>query len=54
MALAADTLDELVTPDLQSEWLQTKLQWFPRSDTVENAAYDKRTPGKHNILCVIN
>ncbi|KAL5265864.1 hypothetical protein ACHWQZ_G002033 [Mnemiopsis leidyi] len=49
MALAADTLDELVTPHLQSEWLQTKLLWFPRSNTAENAAYDKRTPGLFKI-----
>ena len=48
MALAADTLDELVTADLKSEWLIAKGQWFPRSDTPENAAYDKRTPGKYN------
>ena len=49
MALAADTLDELVTADLKSEWLRAKSQWFPRSDTPENAAYDKRTPGKYDI-----
>ena len=45
MVLAADTLDELVTSELKSQWDQVKLQWFPRTDTAENAAYDKRTPG---------
>ncbi|KAL5253084.1 hypothetical protein ACHWQZ_G000549 [Mnemiopsis leidyi] len=45
MTTAAETLDELVTSDLKTEWLIAKNQWFPRSDTAENAAYDKRTPG---------
>ncbi|KAL5263054.1 hypothetical protein ACHWQZ_G008450 [Mnemiopsis leidyi] len=49
MALAAETLDELVTSDLKSEWLVAKSHWFPRSDTAENAAYDKRTPGLFKI-----
>jgi len=46
MALAAETLDELVRPDQRAEWNLVKLQWFPRTDTPEHAAYDKRTPGK--------
>jgi hypothetical protein len=45
MALAGDTLDELVKPNLRAEWTNSKIDWFPRSDTPENAAYDKRTPG---------
>ncbi|KAL5272070.1 hypothetical protein ACHWQZ_G000321 [Mnemiopsis leidyi] len=49
MALAAETLDELVTSDLKSEWLVAKSHWFPRSDTAENVAYDKRTPGLFKI-----
>jgi len=48
MTTAAETLDELVTSDLKTEWLIAKNQWFPRSDTAENAAYDKRTPGECN------
>ena len=48
MALAAETLDELIKPELRQEWVQTKTLWFPRTDTAENAAYDKRTPGELN------
>ena len=48
MALAAETLDELIKPELRQEWVQTKSLWFPRTDTAENAAYDKRTPGELN------
>ena len=46
MALAADTLEELIKPELRQEWVQTKSLWFPRTDTAEHAAYDKRTPGE--------
>ena len=45
MALSGETLDELVKPELKEEWEQIKHQWFPRTDTPENAAYDRRTPG---------
>lgn len=47
MALAADSLEELVKPELLPEWTTIKPIWFPRCDTPENAAYDKRTPGKN-------
>jgi len=46
MALSGATLDELVKPKLKEEWLVVKRAWFPRTDTAENAAYDKRTPGQ--------
>ena len=52
MALAGDTLDELVKPNLRAEWTNSKIEWFPRSDTPENAAYDKRTPGNWFKLIV--
>jgi len=34
---------------MEQEWLEVKQQWFPREDTVENAAYDLRTPGTQNL-----
>ncbi|XP_063687079.1 uncharacterized protein LOC134820563 [Bolinopsis microptera] len=49
MALAADTLDELIKPELRQDWTQIKLQWFPRTDTEEHAAYDRRTPGLFKV-----
>ena len=45
LALSADSLDELVKPELREEWTDTKRKVFPRTDTPENTAYDKRTPG---------
>ena len=45
LALSGETLDELVKPHLQNEWHQNKHLWFPKVDTPENAAYDRRTPG---------
>lgn len=46
MALAAETMDELIQPQDREEWNRVKLRWFPRTDTTEHAAYDKRTPGE--------
>ena len=59
MALSTNTLDEAVRPELFSEWLEVKKLWFPREDTIENIAYDKRTPGKYlyftkQSYCTIN
>ena len=45
MALAGETLDELVSPELRSQWNEIKFHCFPRTDTAEHVAYDKRTPG---------
>ncbi len=46
MALSGDSLDALVKPGMEEEWEDVKKSWFPRTDTAENRAYDKRTPGK--------
>ena len=43
LALAADSLDELVKPDMREEWELVKQERFPRP---EHKAFDKRTPGK--------
>jgi len=52
MALSGTTLDELVKPELRDEWSNIKDQWFPRTDTAEHAAYDKRTPGTRHCICL--
>ena len=49
LALSAATLDELVKPHLREEWRLVKEKWFPRTDSPENEAYDKRTPGLFKI-----
>ena len=45
MAISAPTLDELVKPELKAKWDTIKHEWFPRTDTSEHAAFDRRTPG---------
>lgn len=46
MALSGEKLDDLIKPELREEWDVVKAAWFPRTDTPESAAYDKRTPGE--------
>ena len=46
MALSANSMDELIKPELREEWNHTKHQWFPRNDTAEHIAHDLRKPGK--------
>jgi hypothetical protein len=45
IALSADTLEEMMKPDQRQVYDIVKKNWFPRTDTPEHAAYDKRTPG---------
>ena len=45
MAISAPTLDELVKPEKKAEWDLIKNEWFPRTDTLEHAAFDRRKPG---------
>jgi len=49
MALAGDSVDALVKPELREEFEAVKSSWFPRNDTPEHAAYDKRTPGLFKV-----
>ena len=35
----------LIKPELKDHFKQHKYDWFPREDSSENAAFDKRTPG---------
>jgi hypothetical protein len=45
MAFSATSLEEVIKPDMQQRFQMEKKNWFPRDDTPEQAAYDKRTPG---------
>jgi hypothetical protein len=45
MALSATSLEEVIKPEMQQRFRMEKKNWFPRDDTPEHAAYDKRTPG---------
>jgi len=44
MALS-DDFEKLIKPELREEFEKDKSNWFPRTDTAENKAFDKRTPG---------
>ena len=45
IAIAANSIEDLVKPELREEYNEDKVNWFPRTDTPENRAFDKRTPG---------
>ena len=56
MALARDTIDECVKPELRNEWEREKWKFLVLKDptpmnfnghTITRGAYDKRTPGKY-------
>jgi len=49
MTLAGESVDALVKPERREEFEGVKDQWFPRTDTKEHAAYDKRTPGLFKV-----
>ena len=49
MSLAGDSLEELVKPDKRAEFAAVQHQWFPRHETLEDAAYDKRKPGLFKV-----
>jgi len=48
MALT-DDFEKLIKPELKDEFERGKHNWFPRTDTIENAKYDKRTPGLFKV-----
>jgi hypothetical protein len=47
MALSITSVEEVIKQDMQQRFQMEKKNWFPRTDTPEHAAYDKRTPGLH-------
>ena len=49
MAPAGDSVEELVKPKRKEEFQKVKSSWFPRRDTPENTADDKRTPGLFKV-----
>jgi hypothetical protein len=42
MALSATSLEEVIKPEMQQRFRMEKKNGFPRDDTPEHAAYDKR------------
>ena len=49
IAIAGDSVESLVKPELKAEFEADKCNWFPRTDTPEHKAYDKRTPGLFKV-----
>lgn len=49
MALSGDALEELVKREMRAEYQREKHLWFPRDDTDEHKAFDKRTPGLFKV-----
>ena len=49
IALAGESLADLIKPHLRERFQQEKIQWFPRDDTAEHKRYDKRTPGLFKV-----
>lgn len=45
MSLSADSIDELIRPELLDAYNKEKWCWLPRTSPPEAARYDKRTPG---------
>ena len=45
MALSSEKFEDLIKPEMKEEFERDKYNWFPRTDTKENIAYDKRKPG---------
>jgi hypothetical protein len=41
IAFSADTLEEVIKPNLRQLYDIGKKNWFPRTDTPEHTAYDK-------------
>lgn len=37
-------MKSLVRPELKEQFQNDRFYWFPRNDTHEHKAYDKRTP----------
>ena len=49
IAIAGESIESLVKPELRVEFDQDKCNWFPRTATPEHKAYDKRTPGLFKV-----
>ena len=49
IAIAGESVESLVKPELKAEFEADKCNWFPRTDTPEHKAYDKRTPGLFKV-----
>lgn len=49
IALAGESVQCLVKSELRTEFTMEQFNWFPRTDTPEHRAFDKRTPGLFKV-----
>ena len=49
IAISGECVEDLVKPEMMYEFELDKSSWFPETDTVGHAKYDKRTPGLFKI-----
>ena len=49
LAISGESIENLLIPELRSEFEQDKSNWLPRSDKPEHKAYEKRTPGLFKV-----
>ena len=49
IAIARESVKSLVKPELKAKFEADKCNWFPRTDTPEHNAYDKRTSGLFKV-----
>ena len=49
IAIAGNSVENLVKPELRAEFERDVNNWFPRTDTAEHKAYDKRKPGLFKV-----
>ncbi|KXJ22829.1 Zinc finger and SCAN domain-containing protein 22 [Exaiptasia diaphana] len=49
IALSGRSIESLVKEEMREEFEEDKCNWFPRTDTAEHRAYDKRTPGLFKV-----
>ena len=50
IAITGESVESLVRSDKLGEYWADKCNWFPRTDTVEHARYDQRTPGLFKVV----
>ena len=49
IAIAGNSVENLVKPELRAEFERDVNNWLPRTDTAEHKAYDKRKPGLFKV-----
>ena len=49
IAIVGQSVEELVKPEMMHEFEIDKSNWFPRTDTLRQARYDKITPGLFKV-----